>query len=291
MRLLILFLLVFSFIYGNGSIDDINCLSDSIEIMKKDLCFSEKQTKITVSKLSKDQYINNRCIPAGKENVKNCISTTYNEAEYNWLRNIEGSFYLIEITPMSYSLLTASYGRDLFYAIDLKDCSFIKNKHYLAEKKICEEIKTRNNKDIVNMLYWNIEVGESQKFMENMKKIKKDEIDKTINHETLLGHAVNNDSVESVKMLVEKGADIEKESKGLGPVVIAAINGYTNVFIYLMEHGADIRKNIRYKNEDINAVKMAIQNCRKDIIRYLISKGKVENKEKEEYLERCKYEL
>lgn len=109
-----------------------------------------------------------------------------------------------------------------------------------------------NNVDVVNFLLDN------------------DQIDKkTINEHFLLAHAASNKQIETIKLLLKHGAEINNKNKsGISALMIASINGYDSIIKYLIAEGADINATDKDGN---NALMLAVSKGRTDIAKYLVS--------------------
>ncbi|MBN1598075.1 MAG: ankyrin repeat domain-containing protein [Bacteroidales bacterium] len=106
--------------------------------------------------------------------------------------------------------------------------------------------------------------------IENGAKVDK----KDIAGQTPLMYAAEGGSIEVVKYLVEKGADVNAESgsKGRGTALIyaAAANRF-EVVKYLLENGADINATTPYQNE--TALVWSVAMGHTDVVKLLVEKG------------------
>ena len=110
---------------------------------------------------------------------------------------------------------------------------------------------------------------------------------KNILHTTPLFFAADNDNLEMVKLLVENGADvnIRNYDDGNPALFIAALKGNWEMFQYLVENGADI---LIENGDGCSALHAAAEGGNLDIVKWLIKKG-LDVKEQCDYDRSCLY--
>jgi ankyrin repeat protein/predicted Ser/Thr protein kinase len=84
-----------------------------------------------------------------------------------------------------------------------------------------------------------------------------------------LRSAVYKGYVRAAKFLIDHGADVKKENNGWTPLHLAASKGHENVAKLLIDHGADVKK----KNDGLTPLHRAAFKGHTDIVRLLIDHG------------------
>ncbi len=112
---------------------------------------------------------------------------------------------------------------------------------------------------------------EIQKFNEIISSLSADKLYININDFGILHHAISHGHHEIVKILLEKGADIEAKTKdGLTPLMFASRNGHHEIVKTLLEKGADIEaKTI----DDFPSLILASRYGYHEIVKTLLEKG------------------
>lgn len=86
-----------------------------------------------------------------------------------------------------------------------------------------------------------------------------------------LCYAIDKNDMTNLKCLLSRGSNVNnKDIDGKTPIHRAAINGYHNIFFYLLEHGADI--NI-IDNAGNTLLHNAVIGDNKEIVELLLKKG------------------
>ncbi|XP_046383816.1 ankyrin-3-like [Ischnura elegans] len=86
--------------------------------------------------------------------------------------------------------------------------------------------------------------------------------------------AVQKGSMEMVKLLLSKGAEINALGKGKTPLHIATHNGYPPMVKLLLDHSADVNSVCKSKrNKDYTALLFAVENGNDEVVTFLINGG------------------
>jgi len=87
-----------------------------------------------------------------------------------------------------------------------------------------------------------------------------------------LHSAVNGGSLPTVRLLVEKGADLNAldKSAGMSPIYASALMGHEDVFVYLLKAGAELQKETR---NGINIIHAASITQSQKIVEILLNRG------------------
>ena len=91
------------------------------------------------------------------------------------------------------------------------------------------------------------------------------------NDKTPLISACDNNAIAVVKMLVDKGADVNMANKGETPIWRASTNGFTEIVKILVDKGADL--NVANISENHTPLWKASTNGHTEIVKILVDKG------------------
>ncbi len=129
----------------------------------------------------------------------------------------------------------------------------------------------RKNKIHINDWFKAVDSNDLEKVKEFVEK----GIDINVQSKTLettaLMFAVGKGYEDIVQYLIGRGADINKPNdKGTAPLLVAACEGREIILKYLIEHGADVNKR---DNEGLTPLMFALRAGHKNIVEYLMDHG------------------
>jgi len=166
--------------------------------------------------------------------------------------------------------------------------------NYLVKKRIIEGLLSQGYKSGLdpileasflgksNDLIELIKAGKMQRddgvhilnYIEIPSKIPKSETNETTYREHILYSTASFGSVKAMKLLKEKGFDIEhKDKSSFTPLIVASYYGNIEMVKYLINEGANKEKRTTDAGSDKTALYYAVENNQYDVAKYLIKMG------------------